>query len=158
MNDNIPPVSIDPLFQNNLKSRLEQHIAYIHNLQTNPPKVSTNINRLARLISYGLPAVAIGVIVFLVLPYRPTPTITDNIIPAPILQQQTLQDTNTIESPLSPPTLQDTLPTSQDPTPASVRSLVPSTPQPSVQTTPTPASQSPENAPMLMRTSVPTIA
>ncbi len=72
MTEHTPSVSIDPLFQKNLKSRLEHHIQYIHNLKANPPQVNPRINRLARLISYGLPAVAIGVIIFLALPYNPT--------------------------------------------------------------------------------------
>ncbi len=81
MTQHIPSVSIDPLFQNNLKSRLEHHISYINNLKANPPQVNPSINRLARLISYGLPAVALGVIIFLALPYHPTSIDQTNIVP-----------------------------------------------------------------------------
>jgi hypothetical protein len=82
MRQHTPIVSIDPLFQKNLKSRLEHHLHYIHNLKTNPSEVSPRINRLARLISYGLPAVAFGVIIFLALPYHPiTPLDQNDIIP-----------------------------------------------------------------------------
>ncbi len=93
MTEHTPSVSIDPLFQNNLKSRLEHHIHYIQNLKTNPPEVNPRINRLARLISYGLPAVALGVIIFLALPYNPT-----------IDQNNTLLHTGTVEDSSQTPT------------------------------------------------------
>lgn len=69
MTQHTPSVSIDPLFQKNLKSRLEYHIQ--HSLWNQPHQPIKNLNRLARLISYGLPTIAIGVIVFLVLPWTP---------------------------------------------------------------------------------------
>jgi hypothetical protein len=93
MTQHTPSVSIDPLFQKNLKSRLEHHIQYIHNLKANPSEVHPRINRLARLISYGLPAVAIGVIIFLALPYNPT-----------IDQNNTLLHTGTVEDSSQTPT------------------------------------------------------
>lgn len=71
MTEHTPSVDIDPHFQSNLKSRLEYHVQYLNNLKSNPPQPNPYINRLARLISYGLPAVALGVIIFLALPYNP---------------------------------------------------------------------------------------
>ena len=59
MSSNIPEVTIDKNFQNNLKSKLEYHISYINNLKENPPQIHPKINRLARLISYGLPTIAL---------------------------------------------------------------------------------------------------
>ncbi|AKH33283.1 hypothetical protein XF24_00960 [candidate division SR1 bacterium Aalborg_AAW-1] len=71
MTEHTPSVDIDPHFQSNLKSRLEYHVQYLNNLKSNPPQSNPHINRLARLISYGLPAVVLGVIIFLALPYNP---------------------------------------------------------------------------------------
>jgi hypothetical protein len=101
MIEHTPIVSIDPLFQKNLKSRLKHHIQYIHNLKANPPEVSPRINRLARLISYGLPAVALGVIIFLALPYNPTTapieTTPNEYNSLPQEQSDSLPITTTIE-------------------------------------------------------------
>lgn len=90
MTQHTPSVDIDPRFQNNLKSRLEQHVQYLNNLKSNPPQPNPRINRLARLISYGLPAVALGVIIFLALPYNPltTPSQTTINESTPWIQHQ----------------------------------------------------------------------
>lgn len=104
MTEHTPSVSIDPLFQKNLKSRLEHHIHYMHNLKANPPEVSPRINRLARLISYGLPAVALGVIIFLALPYNPTTapieTTIDNYDSLPQKQWDNIPTTTIEDKPM----------------------------------------------------------
>ena len=96
MIEHIPSVSIDPAFQSNLKLRLENHIQYIHNLKANPPQGNSRINRLARLMSYGLPAVAIGVIIFLALPYHPTTVVNQNS--TVLLKTDTIK--NSVQTPI----------------------------------------------------------
>lgn len=73
MSDNVPPVSIDPLFQSNLRSRLETHIQYMNDLKARSTKPWFDMNRLSKLIAYGLPTIALGVMIFLALPWSDDP-------------------------------------------------------------------------------------
>lgn len=108
MIEHTPSVSIDHTFQSTLKSRLENHIQYINNLKVNPPQINPRINRLARFISYGLPAVAFGLIVFLALPYQPTTVNKSNTVPLNIETIDHSSQTPIIETPVNQlPQVQD---------------------------------------------------
>ena len=80
MEENKPTIHIDENFKNNLKSRLENHINYINNLMEKPKTPAANLNWLARLISYWIPAIALGVVIFLVVPYTPNKTDKTQVI------------------------------------------------------------------------------
>ncbi len=81
MSDNVPPVSIDPLFEANLKDRLQTHIQYMNDLKIRNENPGFQMHRLGKLIAYGLPTIAVGVMIIIALPtiLQPTPETLDTI-------------------------------------------------------------------------------